>query len=368
MKVLLINSVCGVGSTGKICGGIAQKLEAEGHEVKIAYGRDGTVPEKFQRYAVRIGTDLDVKIHGIRSRLLDDHCFASRRATKAFLQWAQEFDPELLWLHNIHGYYLNMELLFGWIKSRPGMQVKWTFHDCWPFTGHCAYFTMAGCDKWKTGCGSCPQKKGYPTSMLLDRSGANFQRKKELFTGVKDMTIITPSQWLADLVKESFLGEYPVEVHYNTIDTTVFKPTEGDFRQKYGLEDKKIVLGVANIWDARKGLEYFVALRKMLSEDVAIVLVGLSQKQIETLPDGMIGITRTQNQVELAQIYTAADVFVNPSREETFGLTTVEAVACGTPAIVFKNTACEEVVNQFGGVAVDPNVDAIYSELIKLIC
>lgn len=352
MKVLLINSVCGVGSTGKICGGIAQKLEAEGHEVKIAYGRDGTVPEKFQRYAVRIGTDLDVKIHGIRSRLLDDHCLASRRATKAFLQWTQEFDPELLWLHNIHGYYLNMELLFQWIKSRPGMQVKWTFHDCWPFTGHCAYFTMAGCDKWKSGCGNCPQKRGYPSSMLLDRSSANYRKKKELFTGVKDMTIITPSQWLADLVKESFLGEYPVEVHYNTIDTTVFKPTESDFRAKNGLEDKKLILGVASPWSARKGLPDFVKLRSMLGQDYAIVMVGLTQQQIDELPEGILGITRTNNAVELAQIYTAADVFFNPTYEDNYPTVNLEAEACGTRVITYSAGGSAETIRRPDSVAI----------------
>lgn len=366
MKVLLINSVCGIGSTGKICAAIAEQYEREGYEVKIAYGRDGTVPEKYRRFAVRIGTDRDVKVHGVRSRLLDDHGFGSTGATKRFLQWAEDFNPDLVWLHNLHGYYLNVELLFQWIKSRPEMQVKWTLHDCWAFTGHCAYFTMAGCEKWKTGCRECPQKKGYPTSLLLDRSDAGFRRKQALFTGVKDMTLITPSYWLADLVKQSFLKEYNVEVHYNEIDKKVFKPTQSDFRQKHGLENKKIILGVANIWDARKGLGYFVELRKLLQEDVAIVLVGLSQKQIDSLPDGIMGITRTQNQTELAQIYTAADVFVNPSREETFGLTTLEAMACGTPAIVFKDTACEEVVNQYGGIAVAPGTDAILEAIVQL--
>lgn len=145
MKVLFINSVCGIGSTGRICTDLAQQLEAEGNEVKIAYGRKGTVPEQFQKYAVRIGTDFDCKMHAIQTRLFDTHGFGSKRATKEFLKWAEEYKPDLLWLHNLHGYYINVEMLFDWIKKHPEMQVKWTLHDCWAFTGHCSHFTMVKC-------------------------------------------------------------------------------------------------------------------------------------------------------------------------------------------------------------------------------
>ena len=359
MKYLIINSVCGIGSTGKICGAIAEACEQAGHEVKIAFGRDGNVPERYRRFAVRIGTDLDVKLHGICSRLLDSHSFASRHATKQFLQWAEAYDPDVLWLHNLHGYYINIELLFAWIKSRPNMQVKWTLHDCWSFTGHCSYFDFAGCDRWKSRCHNCPQKKEYPASILFDRSKQNYLRKKKAFTGVSNMTLIVPSHWLEDRVKQSFLKEYPVEVQYNTIDTTVFKPTPSDFRERNGLENKKIILGVANVWEARKGLQDFLALSKMLDERYQIVLVGLSPEQIQSLPDNILGISRTSSAAELAQLYTTADVFVNPSREETFGLTTVEALACGTTAIVYQGTACEEIVAKFGGMAVAPSAETI---------
>ena len=178
MKVLLINSVCGIGSTGKIVGALAEEYAAQGHEAVIAYGRDGNVPERYQPYAHRIGSDAHVKASALRSRLLDDHGFANRAATRDFLKWAEGYDPDLLWLHNIHGYYIHVGMLFDWIKSRPHMQVKWTLHDCWAFTGHCAYFTMAGCTRWQSGCGDCPQKNTYPASMLLDRSRANFDRKR----------------------------------------------------------------------------------------------------------------------------------------------------------------------------------------------
>ena len=302
MKVLLINAVCGTGSTGKICAAIAQDYEREGHEVKIAYGRDGFVPEQFRKYAVRIGTDMDVRLHGIYTRLTDRHGFGSVASTKKFLKWAEEYNPDVLWLHNIHGYYINIELLFKWIKSRPHMQVKWTLHDCWAFTGHCAYFSYAGCDRWKNGCYNCPQKSSYPAAMLIDGSSFNYNRKKELFCGVPNLTIITPSYWLKRLVEESFLKEYPVDVLYNEINTDIFKPTFGDFRRRYGIEDKKIVLGVASTWEPRKGLDDFVALSKMLDDTFRIVLVGVTAEQAKELPEKIITIYRTNNQQELAEM------------------------------------------------------------------
>ena len=362
MRVLIINVVCGIRSTGRICTDIAAELEAQGHEVKIAYGRE-QVPEKAKKYAVRIGTDWDVKVHGVLSRVFDAHGLGSKHATRAFLKWAEEYRPDLLWLHNIHGYYINYELLVGCIKNHPGRQVRWTLHDCWAFTGHCSYFTMAKCDQWKEHCTACVQKKRYPASLLLDRCRRNFDRKRAAFTGVERLTLITPSQWLADLVKQSFLKEYPVEVHYNKIDTSVFKPTPSDFRKEYGLEDKKIVLGVASVWDDRKGLDDFIELAKLLDDSYAIVLVGLNEKQLRDLPKKIIGIRRTNSTSELAAIYTAADVFVNPSREETFGLTTVEALSCGTKAVVYKGTACEEIVKQYSGVAVDQGYLYLYKAI-----
>ena len=365
MKILMINVVCGIRSTGRICTDLATALEAEGHEVKIAYGRE-RVPEQFQKYAVRIGGDFDVWLHGIKSRLLDAHGLGSTGATKRFLEWAEQYNPDLLWLHNLHGYYINYKLLFEWIKKRPGMEVRWTLHDCWAFTGHCSYFTMAKCEQWKTHCAHCPQKKRYPASYGLDRCKRNYDQKGASFTGVKRMTLITPSNWLAELVRQSFLKEYPVEVHYNTIDRTVFKPTPSDFRKRYGLQDKIMVLGVASVWDERKGLDDFVKLAGMLDDRYAIVLVGLSDKQIRQMPKNILGLGKTNSAVELAQIYTAADILVNPSREETFGMTILEASACGTKAIVYKSTACEEVAMEHGGYAVDFGVSNIRNLITRL--
>lgn len=349
MKVLFINSVCGIGSTGRICTDLAQQLEAEGNEVKIAYGRKGTVPEQFQKYAVRIGTDFDCKMHAIQTRLFDTHGFGSKHATKEFLKWAEEYKPDLVWLHNLHGYYINVEMLFDWIKKHPEMQVKWTLHDCWAFTGHCSY---------------CSQLRRYPACFAMSSVSKNFERKRKAFTGVKNMTLITPSKWLADLTRQSFLKEYPVEVHYNTIDTSIFKPTPSDFRERYGLQDKIIVLGVANVWEDRKGLFDFYKLAEMLDDRYAIVLVGLSEKQIKDLPKNIKGIQRTNSPQELAAIYTAADVFVNPTYEDNYPTVNLEAQACGTPVITYDTGGCRETIHTDSAkVAEAGNVEGLYKEI-----
>jgi len=335
MRVLLINSVCGIGSTGRICTDLAQQFEKQGNEVKIAYGRNSYVPKQFQKYAVRIGNNLDVKLHALQSRLFDNHGFGSYNATKKFLNWVEEYKPNLIWLHNIHGYYINIELLFNWLKQHQNIQIKWTLHDCWPFTGHCSYFTFAKCNKWQTECQNCPQKKMYPASLFKDNSKQNFEKKKELFTGLKNLTLITPSKWLANLVKQSFLKEYSVEVIYNTIDKSIFKPTPSDFRKKYGLENKKIILGVASVWDYRKGLKDFIELSKILDDSKKIVLVGLTQKQINSLPKNILGLQKTNSPQELAQIYSASDVFFNPTYEDNYPTVNLEAQACGTSVVTY---------------------------------
>lgn len=394
MRVLLINSVCGIRSTGRICTDLAQQFEKEGHEVKIAYGRVDEVPEQFKKYAVRIGNDMDLKLHALRTRVLDEHGFGSKRATEKFLKWADEYDPDLVWLHNIHGYYINVEMLFQWIKSRSQMEVKWTLHDCWAFTGHCSYFSAVGCERWKCGCRDCTQKGTYPESKLKDNCEKNYVRKKKAFTGVKKLTLITPSKWLADLTRESFLKEYPVEVVYNTVDTNVFKPTKSDFRKKYNLENKKVVLGVASTWEERKGIYDLIQLSQMLSSEYVIILVGISKatlneyrlkcspfshsnlqnmehliyrykkgvvipQNVEVLYKEIVGnnyesfsgekssilcIPRTNDTRTLAEIYTAADIFVNPTYEDNYPTVNLEAIACGTKVITYNTGGCNETI------------------------
>lgn len=365
MKVLMINSVCGIRSTGRICTDIADRLVAEGHECKIAYGREH-VPDMFQKYAVRIGSELGNRISAMHTRLTDQHGFANKRATKQFLRWAEEYDPDLLWIHNIHGYYIHVELLFDWIKSRPNMQVKWTLHDCWPFTGHCTYFTAANCEKWKTHCNNCPQTKCYPCSYLRDNCIKNFEHKKAAFTGVSNMKLITPSQWLADLVKQSFLGEYPVEVCNNTIDLNVFKPTPGNFKERMGIQKKKIILGVASVWDERKGLADYLNLAEMLDASYTVVLVGLSAKQQRHLPGNVIGISRTNSTKELAEIYTAADVFVNLTYEDNYPTVNLEARACGTPIITYKTGGSPESAGDKAIVIPQGDLQGVKAAVLRL--
>lgn len=367
MRVLIINAVCGIRSTGRICIDIAERFEQDGHEVKIAYGRED-VPEEYKKYAVLIGSIYEVYWHALMSKVFDARGYWSIAGTKKFLKWANEFDPDLVWLHNLHDYFINTSELFKWIKSRPKMTVKWTQHDCWSFTGGCSHFSAAKCYQWKTGCTNCSSRGKFPRAPLFINSRKNFQIKKRDFTGVNNMTLITPSKWLKDLVNESFLKCYPVEVNYNNIDRQIFKPTNSDFRDKYDLLNKHIVLGVASNWTEKKGLFEFYRLAKELDETYVIVLVGLTDRQYKRLPKNIIGIKRTNSREELAEIYSSADVFVNLSKEETFGLTTVEAEACGTTAIVYENTACEEIVGIYGGVVIEQdNFEQLLNE-IRRIC
>ena len=341
MKYLFINSVAGIGSTGRIAVEKCRELTAQGHECVLAYGREKTNCDDIT--TLQIGTALDFKLHGAMNRVLDNHGFGSVRATHRFLQQVQEFDPDVIWLHNIHGYYLHVGMLFDYLKTC-GKKILWTLHDCWSFTGHCAYFDFAGCDRWKTGCHDCPQKKVYPASFVLDNSRGNYEKKRQMFTGVNDLTLITPSKWLAGLVKQSFLREYPVEVIYNTVNTDVFRPTPGNFREKHGLEDKKILLGVASVWEERKGLQDFVKIAKGLEGPYRIVLVGVTAELAKRLPGNILPIPKTYSARELAEIYTAADVFVNPTYEDNFPTVNLEARACGTRVVSYDTGGCAETL------------------------
>jgi glycosyltransferase involved in cell wall biosynthesis len=341
MKVLQINSVCGIGSTGRIATDIHNILIEQGHESYIAYGRD--LPKNCNS-VIRIGTKIDNYTHVAKTRLFDKHGFGSKWATIEFIKKIKEFDPDIIHLHNIHGYYIHVDILFNYLKEA-NKPVIWTLHDCWAFTGHCAYFDYIGCKKWQIGCNSCPEKNAYPSSIILDNSNKNFKIKKKLFTGVDNLTIVTPSQWLANLVDKSFLNEYAIKVINNGIDLSKFRPFSRDFRSKYKLKDKFIILGVANVWDRRKGLRYFVELAEKLSKDEVIVLVGLTEKQINQIPKNVIGIRRTNSVEELVDIYSTADLFVNATLEDNFPTTNIEALACGTPVITFNTGGSPESID-----------------------
>ena len=333
MRYLFINSVYGIRSTGKLIAKQCKELRKDGNECLVGYGRQAA--EDGQAQLIRIGSTADYMIHAGVSRIADCQGRLSGRATSRFIQKIEEYDPDVIWMHNLHGYYLNYEKLFSWLKKKPGIKKYWTLHDCWAFTGHCAYFTYAKCDAWKHGCGHCPQKRSYPASYVMDLSKSNLKCKTDAFQGVKNLTIITPSKWLADLTAESILGEYPVEVVPNEIDKSIFCPSPGAFRHEMGLEDKKIVLGVAVGWEETKGLPDILELRKILDDGYVIVLVGATKKQIRSFPDGVIGLERVGSQTDLAQIYTAADVVINPTHQDNYPTVNLEARACGTPVVTY---------------------------------
>lgn len=352
MKVLLINEECGTGSTGRICAELAVALEKDGNTVRIAYGRNAdNVPYQYQKYAVRIGTELDLKMHGVITRMFDATGFGSIKATRSFVRWVKEFDPDVIHLHNLHGYYINIEILFNYIKkfNKP---VIWTLHDVWPFTGHSAYCDAVGCEKWIKGCGNCPQMRVYPKA-YIDRSKVNWEKKKEIFCGVNQMTIVTPSDWLATQVKKSFLQAYPITVIHNGIDITRFHrvaPLDG---KAWGAEGKKILLSVATVWNNLKGFDDFIQLAGFLDERYCIILVGnMTEKQRKKLPTGIINIPKTSSIEEMVQLYSTADLYVNLTYCDTYPTVNLEATACGIPVVTYAVGGSVESAEKYGGVAV----------------
>lgn len=350
MKLLQINTVLNRGSTGRIMEGIGTIAKEAGYDSYAAYGVLGS--EGTQLNGITIGSKADRYLHGLQTRVLDRHGFASRKATETFINKVREINPDVIGLHNLHGYYLNVELLFRYLREA-GKPVIWTFHDCWPFTGHCCYFDRVDCEKWKTECHNCPLKTYYPASYGLDNSRNNFHQKKELFTGLKNLTIVTPSHWLKDLVQKSFLKEYPVRVIHNGIDLETFSPGTEHLPAPVKNVDKKIVLGVASVWDDRKGLQEFVKLTQVLKDEYQVVLAGLSSNQISSLPKEILGIARTENAEQLASLYSAAEAFVNPTFSDNFPTTNIEALACGTPVITYNTGGSPEAVDKITGFVVE---------------
>jgi len=352
VKVFQINTTLNSGSTGRIAEGIGQKVIENGGESYIAFGRSSNPSSSS---AIKIGTSWDQTLHLAHTRLFDTHGFHSKKATDELVQNITKIQPDIIHLHNIHGYYLNIEILFDFFKdwSKP---IVWTFHDCWPFTGHCCYYERVKCEKWKTGCHHCPLKKLYPRSCFLDNSRSNYLKKKFLFNLPDNLHLVTVSHWLENQVKESFFQSHRLQTIYNGVDLTVFKPGDQNvLKKRYGYENKKIILGVANIWSEGKGLKSFLELSKLINEKQLIILIGVNEKLSKKLPENVIGIKHTSSIEELAAYYNMADVFVSPSIAETFGVVIAEAMACGTPSVVYNSSAMTELVDKEIGYVVPVN-------------
>ena len=364
MKILMISSVCGIRSTGRICTDLAVALEGQGHKVKIAYGREA-VPEQYKRFSVRIGNETAVKCHGALARLYDADGRGSVLATKKFVSWVKEYDPDVVHLHNIHGYYINTKILFDYlIKSNK--RVIWTLHDMWSFTGHGCTCDMYNCEKWRMGCEKCPAYRDYPGS-LIDKSEENYRRKQKLFSSVNNLTLVTPSRWLAGLVSESYLKDKKIKVIPNGIDLKQFYPLKSDFKKANNIEGKIFLMGCSTWWDTGKGLEDFYKLAEKLDDRYAIVLVGLDKGQIGELPKRIIGIERTNSVKELAEIYSAADIFLNLTYRDNYPTVNLEALACGTPVITYRTGGSAECLNEenvraFNKGDVDSIVDFLNNE------
>lgn len=363
MRIVGINTVH-YGSTGKIMLQTAEMAREKGFEVETFSKTWKSNPNVnvSHHYIGSLGENM---IHRVFAPVCAREGAFSFGATRRLTAWLKMWKPDLIHLHNLHGWYLNYRILFRYVKQH-NIPVVWTLHDCWAFTAQCPHFTIAKCDKWKTGCHHCPQHRDYPET-YIDRTRTMWKLKKEWFTGVENMTIVTPSQWLADLVKESYLKEYPVKVIHNGIDLTIFKPTSSDFREKYHCEGKKILLGVAFGWGKRKGLDVFLELARRLDDRYQIVLVGTDENVDRQLPENIISIHRTMSQQELAEIYTAADLFVNPTREEVLGLVNIEALACGTPVLTFRSGGSPECVDEkCGSIIACDDVDTMEQEIVRI--
>lgn len=346
MKLVQINPVLRRStSTGRIMEEIGDMMMASGWECYAAYsrGRDGLLPTRM--IPLPVGNVISTALHGLSTRLFDRHGLASTWATHRFVEQLKDIKPDIVHIHNIHGYFLNYDVLFRYL-SESGVKVVWTVHDCWLYTGHCYYYSAVDCHKWKSGCGQCPQRMRFPKSFMIDRSARNFSDKKKAFTSMprENMVIVPVSQWMRGEMSESFLKDYPFRVIHNGIDLDLFSPRDTvPVMQKYHLSGyRTIILGLASIWLREKGLYDFIEMAKRLRPDEKIVLVGVDDKTKRLLPSNVLAIKRTDNVHELAALYSAATTFVNPTWQDNYPTVNLEALACGTPVVTYRTGGSPE--------------------------
>ena len=357
-KLLIVNITCNQGSTGKISEQVGVMMKKRGWDVYYAHGARRVNHSKLK--TIPFSSVKGEYLHALKSLLLDDDGLGSTRATKELVEQIKEIRPDVIQLHNLHGYYLNYKVLFEYLHTT-NIPVVMTLHDCWSFTGHCVHFVTAGCDKWKRGCSNCPIYNQAPKKSLIDRSARNYQLKKNLIASYKHLSIVPVSEWLGGLVEQSIYKVHPIHVIQNGIDLSIFMPqkkNQGKFR----------ILGVANPWSKDKGLYDVYKLREILPlEDYDITLVGLSEKQVGELPAGINGIVRTSNQQELAELYAQSNVLINPTYADTFPTINLEALACGTPVITYRTGGSPEAIDEKTGVIVDQgNVVALANAIMQM--
>lgn len=349
MKVLQINMTYGKGSTGKIVADIMHGLEVEEHEAYALYGYGEIEASNIYRTQNNIILYYMAILH---SRLFGRSGFYNKRETKKLIYWIDKINPDIVHLHNIHGFYLNVEYLFRYLEEK-GIYVVWTLHDCWSMTGHCACFDYVECDKWKTGCSHCQQLKYYPIC-YVDRSRENYYTKKKCFTAIDitKMQLVVPSKWLGHIVEQSYLKLYPRKQIYNGVDLELFKPKKEDIKLKMDIQNKKMILAVTFGYNERKGILDLNILVDMLSTRYQIVLVGVPLDKRKKIDDRIILMPKTDSQEDLANYYSAADVYVNVSLEEVLGMTNIEALACGTPVVTYSSGGSSECIDERTGIVV----------------
>lgn len=337
MKLLQLNVTANWGSTGKIAEGIGKAAMARGWDSTIAYGRYMNPSESS---LIKVGKQLDVYAHYAKSRLSDGEGLGSKSATRKLISQIKELSPDIIHLHNIHDHWLNYSILFEYFASI-NTPIVWTFHDCWAFTGGCFHFVQNNCSEWKTKCTKCNYRKA-----LIDNTERNFSHKIESILSLGHrLTIISVSKWLDSIVSDSNIRGLKHSTIYNGVDTNIFKPQSAEYIDtKYSLEGKNFFLGVSNRWYEDKGLKDFIKLSFLLPSNYFIVLVGVTEDIIKTLPKKIIGIPRTDSVEELAAFYTRADAVLSLSSAETFGMTLAEGLSCGTPAIAYASTGMKEII------------------------
>ena len=343
-KLLQINPVVRQNtSTGRIMREIGELALRCGWESYIAYsrGRDGVPPHSSQ--LVPVGHACDVALHAAATRLFDAHGLASRQATRQLIRQIERIGPDIIHIHNIHGYWLNYPLLFAYLKNC-GKPVVWTVHDSWLYTGHCYYYDYARCTKWHSGCGRCPQKSAFPASWLFDRSAANWRDKRAAFGALPNLTIVPVSEWIRREMASSFLADKPFRVIRNGIDLSVFRPEAAP------KATESVYIGVASIWLEEKGLPDLLRIADLLHAEEQLVLVGrMTEAQKRRIPERVRVVERTENVRELAALYAQATVLLNPTWQDNYPTVNLEAIACGTPVVTYRTGGSPESVTEATG-------------------